>query len=366
MAFRSFEYRGDKVAVGSDEPKPELRQIGPRKFILLHSFCYVAPKGEPDEGTVYIVPGEDAPDRELETRHTVTTDTPPRKVVVPPTNGGGETDLASVPPFMWWLIASYGNHTRAALLHDALYVEGKAVPPVSRANADRLFLAALREPGQKRGVFRHWLMWAAVSVFGNIKNRFGLVVALLFGLHVFAVWTAAVGAVAWKWGGSLDATWWKLIVYVVVLFVFLAVLGTSWRAGVDLTGGWLSPTLLLALLLVLPLVAAWPSSFELWSPFGLLALALGLMAVGMLWGLAVAKELRWWLWPTALIGLPISMIPVGLIFVAIQLVWCVDLGAAVAAMFRRRRDGQRYGFELPSLRPFPTDPAGHDPAIASK
>src|SRR3712207_7018749 len=31
-----------------------------------------------------------------------------------------ETDLASVKGPLWWLVASYGRHTKAALLHDEL------------------------------------------------------------------------------------------------------------------------------------------------------------------------------------------------------------------------------------------------------
>jgi hypothetical protein len=108
-------------------------------------------------------------------------------VVVPP-NEGGRTDLASVPSFMWWLVASYGNHTRAALLHDALVVDTKGVdPPIARTAADRILLSALREPGQKKGgAFRHWLMWAAASVFGTMRSPFWLRPAGL-AIHVWIV-----------------------------------------------------------------------------------------------------------------------------------------------------------------------------------
>jgi hypothetical protein len=33
---------------------------------------------------------------------------------------GIDTDLASVPPFLWGVIASYGHHTLPAILHDVL------------------------------------------------------------------------------------------------------------------------------------------------------------------------------------------------------------------------------------------------------
>src|SRR5262245_9192911 len=123
MPFRSYRWEGDQVALGPRDPMPELRQTGPSSFVIEKGFCYQVGPGDPEEGAVYLIPGEDAGDRCKRTRDAETTGDPPARVVIPPTDGGGKTDLASVPPFMWWLVASYGNHTRAALLHDALYVD---------------------------------------------------------------------------------------------------------------------------------------------------------------------------------------------------------------------------------------------------
>jgi hypothetical protein len=149
-------------------PKPVLREVDARSFILLESVCYrVAPR-DPEHETVYVIPGADA-ELDPEPREKETTEEPPHRVVVPPSTGG-KTDLASVPSFLWWLIASYGNHTRAALLHDALYSDPGTTPPVPRATADRLFLTALRDPEQKTGVFRHWLMWTAVSLSATCRG----------------------------------------------------------------------------------------------------------------------------------------------------------------------------------------------------
>jgi hypothetical protein len=347
VPFRTYRWDGEKVAVGGEDPQPELRQTGPGSFVLTKGFCYRVAEGDREGGTVYVIPGEDA-DRDTRTRHTVTTDDPPRKAVIPPTDGGGATDLSSVPWWLWWLIASYGNHTRATLLHDALYVGKREEAPVPRATADRLFLTALREPGQKEGAFRHWLMWAAVSLFGNLNRLLGGCCAL----QVLAVWALTVAAVAWAWGPTLAWHWWEIIVIVGAAAVFLIVLGTSWRFGVDLTGGWLSPTLLLLAALVVPLVLEWPSPFELeWSPFTLLFVATILVLLGPLWGLAADPKLRWWLWPTAAIGLPIALIPVGLIFLSTGLVWLIDFGAAIARAQRRAPDGSRQGFERPRLKP---------------
>ena len=351
VPFRNYHWDGDRIAVGSEDPQPELRQVGPNSFVLMKGFCYVVAEGDPESGTVYVIPGEDA-DRDTRTRHTVTTDDPPRKAVIPPTDGGGATDLSSVPWWLWWLIASYGNHTRATLLHDALYVGKGEEAPVPRATADRLFLTALREPGQKTGVFRHWLMWAAVSLFGNLNRLLGGCCAL----QVLAVWILTVSAVAWAWGPTLTWHWWVVLVVVLVvpvfLTAFLTVLGTSWRAGVDLTGGWLLPTLSLLAVVVLVLLLKWPSPFELgWSPFTLIFVATILTLLGPAWGFAVYPTLRWWLWPTTAIGLPIALIPVWLIFLSSALVWFIDFGAALARTRRRAPDGSRQPFERPRLRP---------------
>jgi hypothetical protein len=333
--------------VGNKDPMPELRQTGPNAFVILESFCYRVAPGDPEAGSVYVVPGEDS-DRDPRTRHEWTTDAEPKRVVIPPTDRGGATDLASVPWFLWWLVASYGNHTRAALLHDALYVDRGEQEPVPRATADRLFLTALREPGQKTAAFRHWLMWAAVSLFGNLNRLLGA----LCGLQVIAVWVLTGTAVAWAWGPTLAWRWWEIVLVAIGVPAFLTVLGTSWRAGVDLTGGWLSPTLLLLAVAVVPLLLEWPSPFELdWSPFTLFFVATLLMLVGPLWGLAVDPTLRWWLWPTATIGLPIALLPVALIFLSSGLVWCIDLGAAIAKARRRAPDGSPQRFEVPRLRP---------------
>jgi hypothetical protein len=338
MPFRTFRWENGQPALGNATPDPELRQLDEDTFLILKTFCYRAPRGDPDEGGVYVVPGED-----YEPPGTAAA----TGVVVPP-DTAGETDLASVPPVFWWLIASYGNHTLAALLHDALYVED-AEPPVPRRTADRLFLNALRESPQKAGPFRHWLMWAAVSAFGTMRHRLGL----LFGAHILAVWALTIGAVVWAWGDGIlgiSWTWWQVVIAAVAALAFLVVLGTSWRAGVDVTGGWLVPTVMTCAIPIVPLAIEWTYPFELeLSPFTLLAGAAVLTLTGPLWGLWVDPTLRGWLWPTALIALPIAVVPVLLILAAIRLVWLIDLGAALAAMRRKNQRGETRGFELPRV-----------------
>ena len=340
MPFHTLTWEEGSVAVGDRTPDPELRQIDEDTFVILRSFCYRSPSTDPDEGVVYLVPGEDfepSAQGRLGSR-----------VVVPPETSG-KTDLASVPSLFWWLIASYGNHTRASLLHDALYVD-KGEPPVPRRTADRLFLSALREPGpQKGGAFRHWLMWAAVSAFGTMRWRLGL----LFGLHVVAVWALTLWAIVWAWGdgiGGVGWSAWQVVLAALVGLAFLVVVGSSWRAGVDLRGGWLVPTAMTSLLVVIPLANEWTYPFELVvDPFTLLVVALALMLLGPLWGLWVDPTLRGWLWPTALIALPIAVIPAALILVAVALVWLVDLGASLAACLRKTPGGGKRPFEMPTL-----------------
>jgi hypothetical protein len=203
-----------------------------------------------------------------------------------------------VPSLFWWLIASYGNHTRASLLHDALYVD-EGPPPVPRRTADRLFLTALREPGPQKGsAFRHWLMWAAVSAFGTMRWHLGV----LFALQLVAVWALTIWAVVWAWGDGVGGIGWNASEIALALLaglVFLVVVGSSWRAGVDLRGGWLVPGAMTSLLIVVPLANEWTYPFELeLDPFTLLVAALGLTLTGPLWGLWVDPTLRGWLWPT--------------------------------------------------------------------
>jgi hypothetical protein len=103
------------------------------------------------------------------------------------------TDFASVPRLFWSLIAPWGRHGRAAIVHDFLYQLG-AVTDVgtqslrrpSKWEADRIFrhaMAVLDEVilGRSRlwarsrvllrarlavAGIRRWTMWAAVALFG--------------------------------------------------------------------------------------------------------------------------------------------------------------------------------------------------------
>lgn len=79
------------------------------------------------------------------------------RIVVP---AGFVTDLASIPRMLRWLLQQNGNSRRAAVLHDFLY----ATQPVTRAEADSIFRAALKAErviGIGRGLY-----WAGVRVGG--------------------------------------------------------------------------------------------------------------------------------------------------------------------------------------------------------
>jgi Protein of unknown function (DUF1353) len=360
-----------------NRPAVELRQKGRDQFVLLRSFCYLVAEPDPMAGWVIVIPGEDWP-ASTEPKRIKKND---RCVLIPPNPKGGETDLASVPWFMWWLIATYGNHTRACLLHDALYIEedvDKSKMPVPRAVADRLLLTALREPEpnesepeseRKPGVFRHWLMWAAVSAFGTM----GKVRGVVFSFTAFAFWGLLLGGVGWAWGRTIwsaasavsaeqidpipylrdEAVTAAVLVLAVLLAVrmLLTLLGGAWRVGVDNTGGWTIVVVILGLSIGLLLWFVPPPSFELASPFSLLLAALLLLFLGLLWGLKVDRSLWGWLWPTALIGLPIAMIPVLLIFLSVRLVRFIDIGAARVRALQRDADGNLIGYHEPDVKP---------------
>jgi len=72
---------------------------------------------------------------------------------------GFETDFASVPRLVVWLLPRYGRWTPAAILHDYLWhlARSRQLPKV---DADAIFNRALRE--LKVPFLRRWLMWTAV------------------------------------------------------------------------------------------------------------------------------------------------------------------------------------------------------------
>lgn len=141
-----------------------------------------------------------------------------RYFVVPAQTGslgapGNTTDLASVPGFLWGILAPYGRQLRPALLHDhrcavadGVLAEdaenrdaaGRPIPPGRsrvrvRMEADDLFREALRSEGV--GPARSWMFWTGVC-FGRFwlyaRVRAIVLAALVFaaavlGLHALTV-----------------------------------------------------------------------------------------------------------------------------------------------------------------------------------
>lgn len=123
----------------------------------------------------------------------------------PATEKWNATDLASVPPLLWGLVASYGRQTLPAILHDALVDELDRLPfaeryPVRR-RADDAFRVALQETGVTW--FRALTMWAAVALQREWQLRRARAVLLIAQvtvgvlLLVGSVVAVALGAPAW-------------------------------------------------------------------------------------------------------------------------------------------------------------------------
>ena len=73
-------------------------------------------------------------------------------------------DLASVPRFLWWMIAPFELSITAPLLHDYLYQTG-GMGVFSRDEADDIFLAVMRDEGIS-GVRRR-MAYRAVRLFAG-------------------------------------------------------------------------------------------------------------------------------------------------------------------------------------------------------
>ncbi|TQO20824.1 uncharacterized protein DUF1353 [Rhodoglobus vestalii] len=104
---------------------------------------------------------------------------------LPPTDGNG-TDFASVPPFLWGLIASYGTQTLPAILHDALANQARLVPAAQRLDlrriADETFRVALVESGLHQ--MRARVMWAAVGMERYARYAGALGAAIIAQLSI--------------------------------------------------------------------------------------------------------------------------------------------------------------------------------------
>lgn len=166
-----------------------LVRVDEKKYCLASQFCYVEPMedkpseiGDPDEYGVSSGDGQ------------------PRTFKVPKDDFRMETDLASVPPFLTWLVPKDGRHTPAALLHDALMPHDELWylgPDLDRVEADRIFRNAMQHLGV--AFLRRWAMWGAVSLATFMTRRPGTSgVARPAGMlfRGFVVGVVALGALA--------------------------------------------------------------------------------------------------------------------------------------------------------------------------
>jgi hypothetical protein len=193
-----------------------LRYVGGRDFVVEQPFRWVDPR----DGADYDLPS------------------------------GQETDLASVPPFLWGLVASYGHQTLPAILHDALSRRADHAPSGTgnaiRRDADLRFRRALIESGVT--ALRARTMWTAVAL--NRYAVFRMPLALLLFAQAIASIAAIVGAFVLV---GLGHPWWLLLV------AAPAVLALPWGPDAGLV---LSAAYLGALYLPLVVGAALASGVE--------------------------------------------------------------------------------------------------------
>ncbi|MCB0891558.1 MAG: DUF1353 domain-containing protein [Propionibacteriaceae bacterium] len=243
------------------------------------------------------------------------------------------TDLASVPGVLWGLIASYGRHTLAVLVHDRLSAyadegaEGERF--VRQTAADEVFFQALRDPGRpdfRAPWFRSLVLWAGVSAARYWRfNRPGFV--------------ALAGATLGLW----LAGWWlaqsiagpaQPLAAAVLLVVSLVVLGVAGQVAIRVQRSgrtadrWISQALVA---LTIALLAAatfsslpWPPVFGLALPgwAGLAALALFVAGSGVLAASPVRRDA---LLPlvVALAGPWVGLVA-GVTVVVLYLLWIPD------------------------------------------
>lgn len=73
---------------------------------------------------------------------------------------GTTTDFVTIPRLFWSILAPWGRHMKAAVIHDYLYQTGC----VTRLDADRLFYRMMRELGVSW--WRRKTMYRTVRLFG--------------------------------------------------------------------------------------------------------------------------------------------------------------------------------------------------------
>lgn len=199
---------------------PLLYRMG-REFQVTAPFAY----RDPRDGSLVTVPAHD--------------------VSRPPTEGNS-TDFASVPPFLWGLIANHGPQTLPAILHDSMVEDARRAPAAERLErrrvADDLFRVALVDNGIH--LLRARVMWAAVGLESRLRHggapgrllvaqvaagALALIVATALVIVANPMWAlvlAAPALLATPWGRSaglvIAATYLGALYAPLVLGAFLA------------------------------------------------------------------------------------------------------------------------------------------------
>lgn len=83
------------------------------------------------------------------------------------------TDWATIPRVVVWLFPRFGNHAKAAILHDYLLTDAMPAGRVTSVDADGLFRRAMKELGVPP--VKRWLMWTGVrwGALFNARRRDG-------------------------------------------------------------------------------------------------------------------------------------------------------------------------------------------------
>lgn len=170
------------AGAGPDTTGVQLRIDSPRRFTLTTPFWYAPFRPLPEPLDALLPRADHPPDDQRRWLHI------PR----------GATDLASVPGVLWGLIASYGRHTLAVIVHDHLAGLADAAPDAERFDrasaADEVLYAALRDPeaGRYRAPwFRSLVLWTGVSAARYYRHRrsgFGVLAAATIGGWLGLAW----------------------------------------------------------------------------------------------------------------------------------------------------------------------------------
>lgn len=249
-------------------PFVELRTVTTRRFQLVEGFGWLD-----DAGTFTSVPAHPRLDLPFGD---------------PGYNDDTSTDLATVPPMLWGLLASYGAQLYPALLHDAqcvraitAYDGGRnfAAGWAARSAADAQFGETLRDRGVR--AIRRTLFVAGVTVGRYMTYRrpaylaamglavLGAMILALLNAHLAG---SAVGWLVASLPGRGDWTveagpWWLWLVGLVAGGVGTALRPADWRLPVCvvLSGALLPPVLLVTWLVS---VLLWLPDWVIWSVTG--------------------------------------------------------------------------------------------------